>query len=110
MIDLVWLIPLLPLIGFLVNGLGRNVLPKSLVSLVGCGVVVIAFLLSCGVFSIVYTARQAGEVAAFTQPVFDWISAGSLHVSLSFLVDPLSAVMLLIVTGIGFLIHVYSIG
>src|SRR5690606_26436492 len=110
MIDLVWLIPLLPLIGFLVNGLGRNVLPKSLVSLVGCGVVLIAFLLSCGVFSTVYTARQAGEVAAFTQPVFDWISAGSLHVSLSFLVDPLSAVMLLIVTGIGFLIHVYSIG
>jgi len=110
MIDLVWLIPLLPLVGFLVNGLGRNALPKSLVSLIGCGVVLIAFLLSCGVFSTVYTARQAGEAAAFTQSIFDWISAGSLHVSLSFLVDPLSAVMLLIVTGIGFLIHVYSIG
>lgn len=110
MIDLVWLIPLLPLVGFLVNGLGRNVLPKSLVSFIGCGVVLIAFLLSCGVFSTIYAARQAGEVAAFTQPVFDWISAGNLQVSLSFLVDPLSAVMLLIVTGIGFLIHVYSIG
>ncbi len=110
MIDLVWLIPLLPLVGFLVNGLGRNVLPKSLVSLVGCGVVLTAFLLSCGVFSTVYVARQAGEVATFTQPIFDWIRAGSLQVSLSFLVDPLSAIMLLIVTGIGFLIHVYSIG
>src|SRR5690606_37886758 len=110
MIDLVWLIPLLPLIGFLVNGLGRNVLPKSVVSVVGCGVVLVAFLLSCGVFSIIYAARQAGETASFTQSIFDWIGAGSVQVSLSFLVDPLSAIMLLIVTGIGFLIHVYSIG
>jgi len=108
--DLVWLIPLLPLIGFLINGLGRNVLPKAGVGIVGCGVVLVAFLLGCGVFSSVYAARQAGEAASFTLPVFDWISAGNLHVSLSFLVDPLSAIMLLIVTGIGFLIHVYSLG
>ncbi len=110
MIDLIWLIPLLPLIGFLVNGLGRNILPKSLVGVVGSGVVLVSFLLSCGVFGDVYAARQAGEAASFTQPIFDWIGAGSLSVSLSFLVDPLSAIMLLIVTGIGFLIHVYSIG
>ena len=110
MIDLVWLIPLLPLVGFLVNGLGRRVLPKSLVGVIGSGVVLVSFLLSCGVFSMVYAARQAGEAASFTQSVFEWINAGNLHVSLSFLVDPLSAAMLLIVTGIGFLIHVYSIG
>ncbi|MGK6350448.1 NADH-quinone oxidoreductase subunit L [Parapedobacter sp. DT-150] len=110
MIALIWLIPLLPLIGFLINGLGRNVLPKSLVGMIGSGVVLASFLLSCGVFSVVYAARQAGEAATFTQPVFDWISAGNLQVSLSFLVDPLSAIMLLIVTGIGFLIHVYSTG
>ncbi len=110
MIDLIWLIPLLPLLGFLVNGLGRNVLPKSLVGVLGSGVVLISFLLSCGVFSAVYAARQAGEAAAFTYPLFDWIGAGSVQISLSFLVDPLSAIMLLIVTGIGFLIHVYSIG
>ncbi|WP_257666656.1 NADH-quinone oxidoreductase subunit L [Parapedobacter tibetensis] len=110
MIDLIWLIPLLPLVGFLVNGLGRNVLPKSLVGVIGSGMVLASFLLSCGVFSVVYAARQAGEAASFTQAIFDWINAGNLHVSLSFLVDPLSAVMLLIVTGIGFLIHVYSIG
>ncbi|SKB82422.1 NADH-quinone oxidoreductase subunit L [Parapedobacter luteus] len=110
MIELIWLIPLLPLVGFLVNGLGRNVLPKSLVGIIGSGVVLGAFLLSCGVFSMVYSARQAGEAATFTQLIFDWISAGNLHVSLSFLVDPLSAIMLLIVTGIGFLIHIYSTG
>lgn len=110
MIDLIWLIPLLPLVGFLINGLARNALPKSLVGVIGSGTVLIAFLLSCGIFSAVYAAREAGDTATFVQPVFDWISAGNLHVSLSFLVDPLSAVMLLVVTGIGFLIHVYSIG
>lgn len=110
MIDLIWLIPLLPLAGFVVNGLGRNALPKPAIGLIGSGVVLASFLLSCGVFSEVYAARQANGDASFTQPIFDWFSAGSLEVSLSFLVDPLSAIMLLIVTGIGFLIHVYSIG
>lgn len=110
MIDLIWLIPLLPLAGFVVNGLGRNVLPKAAVGLVGSGTVLASFLLSCGVFSEVYAARQANSDASFTQPIFDWFSVGSLDISLSFLVDPLSAIMLLIVTGIGFLIHVYSIG
>ena len=110
MIDLIWLIPLLPLVGFLVNGIGRDVLPRQLVGIIGSGLVLASFLLSCGVFSFVYAARQAGESAAFTQSIFEWISAGNLSVSLSFLVDPLSAIMLLIVTGIGFLIHVYSIG
>src|SRR5690554_5512891 len=107
MIDLIWLIPLLPLVGFLANGIGRNVLPKSSVGLLASGLVLASFLLSCGVFAEVYAARQAGGSATFVQPIFDWITAGSLSVSLSFLVDPLSAVMLLIVTGIGFLIHVY---
>lgn len=110
MIDLIWLIPLLPLVGFLVNGIGRDVLPRPLVGIIGSGVVFVSFLLSCGVFAAVYAARQAGESATFTQSIFEWISAGNLSVSLSFLVDPLSAIMLLIVTGIGFLIHVYSIG
>src|SRR5690606_37119682 len=60
--------------------------------------------------SSVYAALLVGSDATFFQPIFEWISAGDLQISLSFLVDPLSAVMLLIVTGIGFLIHVYSVG
>lgn len=110
MIELIWLIPLLPLLGFLINGLGRNVLPKSLVGIIGSGVVLISFLLSCAIFGDVYQARQIGGDASFTQTIFEWFSAGNLSISLSFLVDPLSAIMLLVVTGIGFLIHVYSIG
>src|SRR5690554_3110001 len=110
MVELIWLVPLLPLIGFLINGLGRNVLPKSMIGVVGSGVVLLAFLVSAAIFGDVYVARQAGEAASYTIPLFDWFQVANLHVSLSFLVDPLSSVMLLIVTGIGFLIHVYSTG
>ncbi|QNL51390.1 NADH-quinone oxidoreductase subunit L [Olivibacter sp. SDN3] len=109
MTGLIWIV-LLPLLGFIINGLGRHILSRTVVSIIGCGMVAVSFLLSCKVFGIVKAARQAGEEASFTQTIFDWISAGSLHISLSFLVDPLSATMLLIVTGIGFLIHVYAIG
>jgi len=110
MIDLIWLVPLLPLIGFLINGLGRNILSKNLVAWIGCGVVFFSFLISCVLFNSVYQARQLGEDAATTIQVFEWFKVGSLSVSMSFLLDPLSAIMLLIVTGIGFLIHIYSIG
>ncbi|MEH6305018.1 NADH-quinone oxidoreductase subunit L [Olivibacter sp. CPCC 100613] len=109
MTGLIWIV-LLPLIGFVLNGLGRNSLGKSIISFIGCGTILASFLLSCNVFGVVYTARQSGDEAAFSQTIFDWISAGDLHISLSFLVDPLSAIMLLIITGVGFLIHLYSTG
>src|SRR5690606_32142982 len=109
MTGLIWIV-LLPLIGFVLNGLGRNSLSKPIISLIGCGTILASFLLSCNVFGAVYTARQGGEDAAFSQTIFHWISAGNLHISLSFLVDPLSPIMLLIITGIGFLIHLYSTG
>lgn len=106
MINLVWLIPLFPLIGFLVNGLGRNTLSKSLVAFVGCLSVLASFALSLAVF----LELNAAETKSFIIPIFDWISAGSVKIPFSFLIDPLSALMLLIVTGIGFLIHLYSAG
>ncbi|WP_134089509.1 NADH-quinone oxidoreductase subunit L [Olivibacter sp. XZL3] len=109
MTGLIWIV-LLPLIGFVLNGLGRNSFSKLIISLIACGTVLASFLLSCGVFGAVYAARQAGEDATFSLSIFDWISAGDLQISLSFFVDPLSAIMLLIITGIGFLIHVYSTG
>jgi len=108
--DLIWLIPLLPLIGFIINGVGRQVLSKSLVGFIGSGTVFISFLLSCALFASIYEARAHGETGILNQHIFDWITIGNLEVSLSFLVDPLSAIMLLVVTGIGFLIHIYSIG
>lgn len=110
MIDLIWLVPLLPLVGFFVVGLFRNILPKSVAGLIASAVVLLSFLISCSIFYDVYQARQAGEDASFEIKIFDWIQVGSLDITLSFLVDTLSSIMLLIVTGVGFLIHVYSTG
>lgn len=106
MIDLVWLIPLLPLLGFTIIGLAGKDMPKSAVSLVGCGSVLVAFAVSVGVF---FTLINS-EVKEFTVHLFDWIYAGNFSAGFSFLVDPLSSLFLLIITGVGFLIHVYSTG
>src|SRR5688572_28913128 len=106
MINLVWLIPSFPLLGFLINGLGRNVLPKSLVGFIGS----LTVLLSFGVSLRIFFDLNNSNVKSFIIPLFDWIHTGSLSIPFSFQVDPLSSLMLLIVTGIGFLIHVYSIG
>jgi NADH-quinone oxidoreductase subunit L len=106
MIDLVWLVPLIPLIGFIVNGLGRNTLSKGLIGSIGSGVLLISFLLSIGIF----LELGSDVVKSHEVFLFDWISAGTLKIPLSFLIDPLSSIMLLIITGVGFLIHIYSIG
>jgi len=106
MIDLVWLVPLIPLIGFIVNGLGRNTLSKGLIGGIGSGVILISFLLSIGIF----LELGSDVVKSHEVFLFDWISAGSLKIPLSFLIDPLSSIMLLIITGVGFLIHIYSMG
>jgi len=103
----IWLIPLLPLLGFFINGLGRNAFSKIMISIIGSGVVFISFLLSVLVFLNV----PSGEGA---QPqifhAFTIIQTGNLHIPFSFQIDALTSLFLLIVTGIGFLIHVYSAG
>ncbi|WP_461484860.1 proton-conducting transporter transmembrane domain-containing protein, partial [Pedobacter sp.] len=104
MTSLLWLIPVLPLLGFLINGLGRNTLSKGAVGLIGSGVVLASFILSvCFFFEL-----SASTDKQFYVNYFDWISVGNLKIPLSFLYDPLSAIMLLVITGIGFLIHIYS--
>ncbi|MHC8947829.1 NADH-quinone oxidoreductase subunit L [Sphingobacterium hungaricum] len=109
MIELIWLIPLIPLLGFVVNGLGRNYLPKKLIAIIGCGAVLTSFIISIALFSEVYQDRLAGGDGQIFKNYFDWFTVGNLNVSFSFLIDPLSSIMLLIVTGIGFLIHLYSV-
>lgn len=102
--QLIWLVPLLPFLGFVINGLGRNSLSKGLVGIIGSGVILASFIISIVIFfSLQGDTQKSHEVF-----LFDWISAGALHIPLSFLVDPLSSIMLLIITGIGFLIHLYS--
>lgn len=103
----IWLIPLLPLLGFFINGLGRNTLSKSLISIIGSGMVSISFLLSV----LVFVNVPSGEGA---QPLifhaFDILNFKSIQIPFSFQIDALTSLFLLIITGIGFLIHVYSAG
>ncbi len=100
----IWLIPLLPLAGFIINGVGRNTLPKSLIGFLGCFLVLVSFGISLGAF------LQVKSTGAFNVNLFEWFSVGEFKVSFAFLVDQLSALMLLIITGVGFLIHLYSVG
>ncbi|MDB5115424.1 MAG: NADH-quinone oxidoreductase subunit 12 [Mucilaginibacter sp.] len=101
----IWLIPLLPLAGFIINGIGRNTLSKGAIGFIGSLLVLIPFGLSVGTFLQINSTGQPINV-----DLFDWFSVGSLHVNFSFLVDQLSSLMLLIITGVGFLIHLYSVG
>src|SRR5260221_4888584 len=101
-LQIVYLIPLLPLIGFLINGLGRKYLSKSLISIIGCGVILASFVLSIWVFMEVKGGNS--HVAEY----FNFISVGKLIIPFAFQIDALSSLFLLIITGVGFLIHVYS--
>ncbi len=106
------LVPLavaLPFLGFLVNGLlGRHIKKESLIGGIGSAAVGAGFLIGLVVLAELLTLPPGDRVRIVD--LFPWISAGGLHVSVAYQVDPLSVVMLLIVTGVGFLIHVYSIG
>ena len=107
-LSLLWLIPALPLFGAIVNGIGAGKLPRKLVSAIGTGTVGLAFLIAVGCF--LSLARLAPDDRVFVQQLFSWIDSGDFSVAVRFGLDPLSAVMILIVTGVGFLIHVYSTG
>lgn len=103
MIDLVWLIPLFPLIGFLINGIGWKKLPKSAGGFIGSAAVLASFAISLGIF---FEVKSTGTATVVT--LFDFIQSGNLNIPFAFQVDALSSLFLLIITGVGFLIHVYS--
>jgi NADH-quinone oxidoreductase subunit L len=104
MSKLVYLVPLFPLAGFLINGLLRKKLSKSVTSIVGCGTVLASFIISLLIF---FDVKKEGFETVVVN-LFDFISAGSLKIPFAFQVDQLSVLFLLIITGVGFLIHVYS--
>jgi NADH-quinone oxidoreductase subunit L len=100
----IWLIPILPLAGFIINGLGRNSLSKGVIGFIGSALVLASFALSIAVFF------QVKATGVMNVNYFEWISAGPVKIPFAFMVDQLSSIMLLIITGVGFLIHLYSIG
>ncbi|TMA14639.1 MAG: NADH-quinone oxidoreductase subunit L [Deltaproteobacteria bacterium] len=105
--EVTWLhlVPLLPLIGAAICGLVGKWLPKSWVYAVALGSVLLSFLIGLRAFI------GLGEPAPFFHELwFNWFSAGSLRVDMAFTFDRLSGALTLVVTGVGFLIHVYSVG
>ncbi len=103
------LIILFPLIGFLINGLlGRKIKNETIVGSIGTIAVAASFFIALGIFfeMISLPAEERSKVVT----VFQWISAGTFSVNVAFQVDQLSILMTLIVTGVGSLIHLYSIG
>lgn len=104
---LIALVPILPLVGFLLVALNTKRFVHGVTSIIACGSVFASFAISISLF---VTLLMEPEGTQLTVTLFNWIGAGGFTVDFSFLVDPLSSLMLLIITGVGFLIHVYSIG
>ena len=110
--DLLRWIPALPLLGTLVHGAGlglmRRDMPRGLVVAISCGAPIAAFVVTCMAFA--QMLGGDGESRVLVDEVFTWIGAGRVSAEMGFSFDPLAAIMCLIVTGVGSLIHIYSIG
>jgi NADH-quinone oxidoreductase subunit L len=104
-----WLIPLLPLAGFALNGLFGRRFSKAVINAIAVGSVLVSFLVVVKSL-IALGAFSGGLEETHVEHYFTWIQSGALNISVDFAVDRLTAVMLLIVTGIGTLIHIYAVG
>ena len=101
-IQLVWLIPAFPLVGFLINGLGRKSIGKSFSGMLASVMILASFVVS----ALIFNAVNNGQTAVVH--LFQFIDTKGLKIAFDFKVDQLSSLFLMIITGIGFLIHVYS--
>jgi NADH-quinone oxidoreductase subunit L len=108
MMEFLWLIPMVPLAGAAVNGLAGRRFSKSVISTVACVASGISFLLSLAAFAALL--QRAPEQRLLSKVYFTWIESGDFISKVEFLLDPLSAIMILVVSGVGFVIHIYSIG
>lgn len=109
MVEYFYLITVLPLAGFLFNGIFGSKLKNEKLS----GIISSAMILGSLIISVMayfHLTSLPAEARTITIPLFNWISAGSFNINAAYLVDPLSVTMCLVVTSVGFLIHVYAIG
>jgi NADH-quinone oxidoreductase subunit L len=103
-----WLLLLFPLIGVIINGLFGHRLPRRVVAWIGCLAVGLSFLVA---LSLLWAQlRMPAEAAASQSTLYQWISAGAFKIDATLLIDPLSVLMAVVVTGVSLLIHVYSVG
>ncbi len=109
MYDYIGIVILLPFIGFIINGLlGSKIKSEKIIGIIGSSTVGIAFLLAAGIFfqMLSLPIENRSQIVKF----FTWLQTGRFSVDFAYQVDQLSIVMTLVVTGVGFLIHVYAIG
>ena len=107
MLDLIWLVPALPLAGAAINLFFGKRLGKAAGAL-AAAVMTAAFVIA--VFVVAELLKLPAEQRAHVRHLWEWIASGSFRVGVDLLVDPLSATMILVVTGVGTLIHIYAIG
>jgi NADH-quinone oxidoreductase subunit L len=106
MLDLLWLVPTIPLIGSLILILTQGKLPELPAGIIGAGSIGLAFLVAV----LVGADFMSGDELAYTQNLWTWMSVGAFQAGFSLYLDGVSLVMMFIITGIGFLIHVYATG
>lgn len=100
-----WLIPFFPLIGFLLNGIFGRRLSKPAVNVIAIGSVIASFL-----YAVVVLLKLYPLNTAYSEHYFTWLRSGFLTIGFDLFVDRLTAVMLMVVTGVGLIIHIYAIG
>ncbi len=106
--QLIWLIVAIPLGGAIFNALIGRKLTRPVVAIVAVGAILAAFGLSVAAFAALLAVPPESRV--IHQAMYSWIKVGTFEVNVGFLLDPLSAIMILVVTGVGLLIHFYSVG
>src|SRR5436309_6231368 len=106
-LEYIWLIPALPLLAFIINGLFGRVLKRT-TGIIAVVLVGLTFLLALLV--LIEVMNRDPHAAPFQYTLYTWIPSGDFRVDIAFLVDPLTAVMLLVVTSVGSLVHIYSLG
>lgn len=108
--NIIYLIPALPLIGFIICGIFGKKMSEKMVGGIATLMVFISFLLSIIIFGNLCISSSLDNYDPIKQNLFNWFTIGEFKVNFAFQIDQLSIIMMMIVTGVGFLIHLYSIG
>lgn len=106
MLDLLWLVPVIPFIGFLILTLTFGKLPQMAAGIIGAGSIGLSFVFAF----LAGSSFIVGDINSYSQTLWTWMSVGDLDVGFTLYLDGVSLVMMYVITGIGFLIHVYATG
>jgi NADH-quinone oxidoreductase subunit L len=108
MLDYVWLVPLFPAIGFIINGLMGKRIDRRLVGWIGCSAIGLSFFVS---LLLLFDLLKLPALSRHHEvEVFEWVVSGTFRTVVGYQVDPLSILMALVVSGVSFFIHIYSVG